>query len=96
MARPGVKSIGFVTGDARPLTGEDNLVAVYIPTTPIPTSGFLAFLPEPDIHETNITMEEAIKMVISGGLAGGKRDGIESAKRHFWQIRKASRDSQLG
>ena len=44
------------------------MVAVYIPTVPNPTSGMLAFFPEDDVTETNITVQDAMKTVFSGGV----------------------------
>ena len=65
--RPGVRAMGFVTGHwGSP--GEDKMVVVYIPTVPNPTSGMLAILPENDVVETDITVEDAMKMVFSGGI----------------------------
>ena len=67
----GAWSIGFVSG---PTTGEvQNATAsrhlnVFVPTTPNPTSGFLLFVPEGDVHVLNMTIEEGVKMVVSGGL----------------------------
>ena len=67
--RPGVGAMGFVTGHLRSTRiGEEPLVAVYIPTVPNPTSGMLAFFREEDITETNITVEDAMKTVFSGGI----------------------------
>ena len=67
--RPGVKAMGFVTGH---LVGQDSMggtqVAVYIPTVPNPTSGMLAFVPEDDIIESNISVQDAMKTVFSGGI----------------------------
>lgn len=53
--------------------GED-IVTVFLPTTPNPTSGFLLFLPRHDIKELDMTVEDAAKLVISAGLVypGGK------------------------
>ncbi len=65
--RRGVKSIGFATSTFTAPDG-DTLVAVYIPTTPIPTSGYLALVPESDVVSTNLTVDEAMKIVISGGV----------------------------
>jgi uncharacterized membrane protein len=64
-------TIAFVTGKTE---GEvktqlkDDLVNIYVPTTPNPTSGFLLFVPRKDIVYLNMTVEEAFKLVISGGL----------------------------
>ena len=65
--RPGIKSIGFVTATYKDDNGQP-MVAVYIPTTPVPTSGFLALLPEDDVVSTTLSVEEAMKIVISGGV----------------------------
>lgn len=65
--RPGVKSIGFVTATYKDDSGQP-MVVVYIPTTPVPTSGFLALLPEDDVVSTTLNVEEAMKIVISGGV----------------------------
>ena len=67
--RPGVMAMGFVTGHCHsPVDARRTLLVVYIPTVPIPTSGMLAFVSEEDITETNLRVEEAMKMVLSGGI----------------------------
>ena len=67
--RPGVRALGFVTGHLHS-TEEDGsaMVVVYIPTVPNPTSGNLAWVPEEDVIETKISVEEAMKVVFSGGI----------------------------
>ncbi len=70
----GVKSIGFVTASYRD-SDSNRMVAVYIPTTPIPTSGFLALLPESQVINTNLSVDEAMGIVISGGVLMPKRVG---------------------
>ncbi len=65
--RIGIKSIGFATSTFKAPNG-DPLVAVYIPTTPIPTSGYLALVREDEVTSTNLTVDEAMKIVISGGV----------------------------
>ena len=45
-----------------------NLVSVFVPTTPNPTSGFLLFFPEEDIIYLDMSIEDAAKLVISAGL----------------------------
>jgi uncharacterized membrane protein len=71
--RTGIWAIAFVStrakGDiARKLPIQDEAVAVFMPTTPNPTSGFLLFLPRRDIIELDLSIEEAAKLVISAGL----------------------------
>ena len=65
--RVGIKSIGFATSTFTAPDGNP-LVAVYIPTTPIPTSGYLALVNEDEVISTNLTVDEAMKIVISGGV----------------------------
>jgi uncharacterized membrane protein len=61
--RQGLYSIGFVTRDE---PGEP-LVNVFLPTTPNPTSGFMLLVPRGDLVELEIPIEEAIKLIVSGG-----------------------------
>ncbi len=69
--RRGIWALGFVTGGT---TGEvqerteRDLVNVFLPTTPNPTSGFLLFVPKEDLVRLDITVEEGVKMVISSGI----------------------------
>ena len=69
--RPGIWALGFVTGIARGevqrLT-DNEVVNVFLPTTPNPTSGFLLFLPRKDLTFMHMTVEEGIKMIVSGGI----------------------------
>ena len=69
--RRGIWAVGFVTSQTRgeiQHIKEDQLVNVFLPTTPNPTSGFLLFVPRCDLTTLHITVEEGIKMVISGGI----------------------------
>jgi uncharacterized membrane protein len=65
--RPGVSSLGLVTGQ---VTGSDGLPAltIFVPTTPLPTSGFLIMVKEQDVTQTDLTIDEAMKMIVSSGL----------------------------
>lgn len=65
--RPGMATIGFVTNRMMDSSGQE-LLNVYIPTTPNPTSGFLEIVPPHNVIATDLTVEEAIKMVVSGGI----------------------------
>lgn len=64
--RPGVRAIGFVTAEIR--RNGVNMVVVYIPTMPNPTSGFALWFSEDDVHESGMSVEDAIKFVVSGGV----------------------------
>ncbi|MGH6939397.1 DUF502 domain-containing protein [Hypericibacter sp.] len=69
--RKGVWALGFITGtpdgEIQDLGGGE-LASVFVPTTPNPTSGFLLFLPERELVRLSMTVEEGIKMVVSGGI----------------------------
>lgn len=68
--RKGVYAIGFVTsesgGEIQQRTAR-TMINVFLPTTPNPTSGFLLFLAEEDLIPLDMSVEEGIKLVISGG-----------------------------
>ena len=69
--RRGIWAVAFITGRTE---GEvqnliaDELINVFLPTTPNPTSGFLLFVPREDLIKLDMSVEEAIKMVISAGI----------------------------
>jgi uncharacterized membrane protein len=69
--RTGMWSIGFITGvtegEVQELTDEE-VLNVYIPTTPNPTSGYLCFVARSEVYPLSMSVEEGIKMVVSGGL----------------------------
>ena len=67
--RPGLFALGFTTGHTHAIAPEDAvLVVVYIPTVPNPTSGNLAFVRDEEVYATDMTVEEAMKIVFSGGV----------------------------
>lgn len=67
--KPGAWAIGFVTNeDCAEISGERELVSVFLPQSPIPTTGFLAYLPRADLVPLAIGPEEALKRVISMGM----------------------------
>lgn len=71
--RKGLWAIVFISTQtkgevARRLNDKADLVSVFLPTTPNPTSGFLLFVPREDIIELKMSVEDAAKLVISAGL----------------------------
>lgn len=63
--------VGFVTGNTEGEVGRkisDVTVNVFIPTTPNPTSGFLLFCPKKDLIYLDMGVEDAVKLVVSGGI----------------------------
>jgi uncharacterized membrane protein len=65
---PGVKLPAFVTGTCRDIATDRTLLAVYVPTTPVPTSGFFLLVPEEEVTDLNWSTEQTLQAVMSGGL----------------------------
>lgn len=61
-------TIGFLTNPDLKGLRDETLSAVFIPTTPNPTSGFLILLPKDKVFPIDMTIEEGFKLLISGGL----------------------------
>jgi uncharacterized membrane protein len=71
--RKGVWTLGLVATerhDALKLFPSENVLTVFIPTTPNPTSGYLVIVSPEDVRELDFTIEEAFKFIVSGGIAG--------------------------
>ncbi len=91
--RRGTWAVGFVTGqtvgEVQRRTG-DKVINVFIPATPNPTTGFLLFVPDRDVHILDISVEEGIKLVISGGI-------VEPGKNQLgddWHLEEALESRQ--
>ena len=71
-------TVGFVTsaskGEVQEKT-QEKLVNVFIPTTPNPTSGMLVMVPERKLIHTEMTVEEGMRLIISGGIATPEKPG---------------------
>ena len=66
--RPGIRAMGLVTGQCRLPGDHRKMLVVYIATVPNPTSGMLAVVPEDEVTDTDITVEDAMKVIFSGGI----------------------------
>ncbi|MDP6501395.1 MAG: DUF502 domain-containing protein, partial [Dehalococcoidales bacterium] len=64
--RKGMRVIGFVTSELTDESGK-KLLTVFVPTSPNPTSGFLQIVEEHEVIRTDISLEDALKMVVSAG-----------------------------
>lgn len=74
--RTGVWTIGFVTTEKRhDLPGSADMVPVFLPTTPNPTSGWLVFAPDAELITLDLSVEESIKLIVSGGIVGPENLG---------------------
>lgn len=69
--RKGMWVLGFLTGTAKGEIQEktdETVVNIFVPTTPNPTSGFLLFVPKEEVIRLKMSIEEGIKLVVSGGI----------------------------
>jgi len=81
--RRGMLAIGFVTGSARGEVQEytrEDVLNVFVPTMPNPTSGFLVFAPPEDLTEIDMSIEDGIKYVVSGGIVDTEGLKLTDAK----------------
>ena len=94
--RRGSWAMGFITGqtqgEVQDIT-KDEVVNVFLPTTPNPTSGYLLFIPRRELVTLSMSVEEGIKMVVSGGIVTppDKRSPSEKGKK---KVAKADGDEQ--
>ncbi|MGC9513901.1 MAG: DUF502 domain-containing protein [Fidelibacterota bacterium] len=76
----GIWTIGFVTGQSLAADGM-RMYNVFVPTTPNPTSGYMVFIPWEDAVDTKLSIEEGLKMLISGGMVSPPRMPFPGKKR---------------
>jgi uncharacterized membrane protein len=60
---PGNQGEGFASGE---------LIAIFVPSTPTPITGYVVFVPAEEVHELDLTNEDAIKLLVSGGITSPK------------------------
>lgn len=69
--RKGLYAIGFLTADKntalKEILPDKDIVNVFVPTAPNPTSGFLLCIPKEDVYYLNMSVELAFKLIVSGG-----------------------------
>ena len=68
--RRGIWAIAFVTSTVTSLDNSVRMLSVFVPTTPNPTSGWYAVVPEDDVVNLSISIEDAFKVLLSGGIVG--------------------------
>jgi uncharacterized membrane protein len=80
--RKGIYSIGFVTsatlGEPQEKT-QEQMVNVFLPTTPNPTSGFLLLVPRTQVRYLSMSSEEAVRFIISGGMVQPQAADLDAA-----------------
>jgi len=74
--RKGLYSVAFQTqpsgGSLQEQVGEDS-ITVFLPSTPNPTTGFVLIVPKSQVFEVNLSVEDAMKLIISGGVIAGEK-----------------------
>jgi uncharacterized membrane protein len=92
--RKGIWSLGFLTReevDVQAGGNHEKMSAVFVPTTPNPTSGFILMLPESSVHELDMSVEEGIKFIISMGVI--IPPGPLRGSRHPGEVAQSTADS---
>lgn len=77
--RKGTWTMGFITGKPTVQIVEsttEDVVSVFVPTTPVPSAGFLLFVPRNEIVVLDMTVEEGLKMVVSLGIVAPPERGV--------------------
>jgi uncharacterized membrane protein len=74
---PGMRVPAFVTATCRDIETRKILLCVYVPTTPVPTSGYFLLVPEEEVTELDWTPEQALQTIVSAGLT------VPSEVRYF-------------
>jgi uncharacterized membrane protein len=80
--RKGVWTIGFVTGKVSPQIQthlSEEVISVFIPTTPNPTSGWYTVVPQTEAIDIDISIEDAFKVLISGGIVSPEMPGVKAS-----------------
>ncbi len=65
---PGCKAPAFVTSECIETNTGETILSVYVPTTPIPTSGYMLLVPEKEVTPLDWNIQETIQAIVSGGL----------------------------
>ena len=73
---PGFKGVGFLTGSIRDTNGK-LFYKVFLPTAPNPTSGFLLVIPREKVYISSMDVEEAFKIIVSGGMLSSDTMDLE-------------------
>jgi uncharacterized membrane protein len=74
-----MKTVGLVMKTFRDADTGRELAAVYVPTAPNPTSGYLELVPVEDVVNTNWTVDEAMRFIVSGGAVGPESINFEKS-----------------
>ncbi len=65
---PGMKVPAFVTSECKDINTGRKILCVYVPTTPVPTSGYMLLVPEENVVAVNWDLQETLQAIVSGGI----------------------------
>ncbi len=65
---PGMKAPAFVTNECKDAATGKTILCVYVPTTPVPTSGYMLMVPEENVVSLNWDLQETLQAIVSGGI----------------------------
>ncbi len=74
--RKGIWTLTMVTGESTN-NNREKFYHIFVPTTPNPTSGYMLYVPQKDTQETDISIEEGLKIIISGGMLAPNKNQLE-------------------
>ena len=63
-----MKVPAFVTSECQEESTGETILCVYVPTTPVPTSGYMLMVPETDVVPVNWDLQETLQAIVSGGI----------------------------
>lgn len=66
---PGMKVPAFVTSSTKDVSTGRTILCVYVPTTPVPTSGYMLMIPEDEVTELSWDLNETLQAIVSGGIS---------------------------
>ena len=96
--RKGLWAIAFVTanteGELQRRLGDDH-ISIFLPTTPNPTSGFLLIVPREEVVELDMSVEQAVRMVISAGIASPTDELVGAERILGGRMNKAQIEQRL-
>jgi len=65
---PGMKAPAFVTSECTDVSTGETILCVYVPTTPVPTSGYMLLIPQAEVVDLNWDLEDTLQAIVSGGI----------------------------
>ncbi len=87
--RKGIYGLAFLTGETRDVKTGKVLVTLFLPTTPNPTSGFLLLLPEDEVYEINLTIDEGVKFIISAGIISPEKFDMRPYRSNLTAVKES-------